>query len=781
MPLLRAIRSLARTPGNTIACVITLSLGVAASTVIFTLIHSLLLRPLPYPQPDRLAALTPASSWGDILTIEAHSTTVKAAGVYLKRTFGFTDASHAPVEVVLSGMVSHGFFDALELTPTRGARFTRELEIPGANHAMWLTHEFWTSRYQARPDIVGTFVALNDSAYRIAGVLPSGFRFPIDGENPDIYIPLDRADYCCDRDARSLSSVVRLADGVTPSAARLEVSAITANRYGLTGLQNALLGPRKQLLLLLASAAALLMLVATVNAASLLLARAARTLRDAAIKTSLGADLRHLLQEQAAQGLVIGGAAAAAGVALAVAALHTAGTLSPVLHDALQGYSQIADIRMDAQVAASAALLAAAAAIASALAPVTLLRGAVLEQLLREAGNSRTAVRGRNVLIVAQIALCTVLLSAGAGIFDHLHSVLHADKGFRTDQIVIAGIGIPEARYDTDPKMIDFHARVIEKLRAIPGVIDAGGGAGLPIAGGYSHFQFAGQQLAKKDRPRVMRGIASPDLLRILNIPVLHGRGFNAQDNYGHPYVVLVNQIFVARYGGGPGTRLSVGFWNGHMTPWPEVQIVGIVADARNGGIDKAPEPAIYFSSLQIPLEGFLYFVRTTRPAAALTPEFRQAIWSVDPNLQSVTPQPLAPYVEEALESRRLALWLIGSFGVLALVLAAAGLGAGISAWVTESFHELGIRVALGDTAAGVVQRVIGRGLRLTALGLTVGIPAGLAAVRLVSNQVADVGAGRATPLLAVMTLILLTALATSALPALRAARLNPAEVLRRS
>src|SRR5579859_5082745 len=206
--LQRVVRSLLRTPGSTLACIATLTLGIAVSTAMFTLLEALLLRPLPYSHPDRLGATAARVSWGDILDIEHHARTVDSAGVYLKRTWGFTDASHAPVDVVLSGMVTHGFFDALRIMPDRGAAFTVDMEQPGANHVLWLTHDFWRRRYNR--DVVGATVELNAVKYRVVGVLPAWFRFAMDGENPDVYIPLDRADYCCNREVRTLAGIVRL-------------------------------------------------------------------------------------------------------------------------------------------------------------------------------------------------------------------------------------------------------------------------------------------------------------------------------------------------------------------------------------------------------------------------------------------------------------------------------------------------------------------------------------------------------------------------------------------
>jgi predicted permease len=516
-----ALRSLMRTAGSTTACIVTLSLGIGAATAMFALVDSLLLRPLPYPEPEQFAAIEPAVSWGDALDIERYAHTVQDVAVYRKRTFGFTDASQKPVEVVLAGMVTHRFFDILGVY---GTGFTREQEIPGANHTIWLTDEFRQRRYGNTPPATGTTVRLNEADYRVAGVLPAGFRFPMDGENPDVYIPLDAADYCCRPETRTLGGIVRLGDHASRGAAAAELSAISSWSYRLVRLQSGLLGDRERALILPGLAAVILLLVAATNAASILLARAMRNSREAAIKASLGADRKHLIIEHAAQGVVIAVAAAVTGLAMATAVIRAA-RFAPVMAKALEPYAKTAPLEMDGRIVASAVLTALVSSVGAAVVPVFL------------AGHSRPgrAARVRNLLVIFQIAFGSILLCTGTLIFDHLQKVLNADKGFRTDQIVIAGIGIPEKRYDTDAKMIGFHERVTARLAGLPGVIAAGAGAGLPL-GMRTQFEPEGQNTAEKDRPSAMVGAASPDLLGLLGITVLQGRGFTTEDRYGHPW-----------------------------------------------------------------------------------------------------------------------------------------------------------------------------------------------------------------------------------------------------
>ncbi len=778
--MIAALRSLLRTPAAAFACLFTLSLGVAVSTAMYTLLDALLLRPLPYPNAERLVELEPGVSWGDTIDIEGHARTTSAIGAFGKRTWGFTDSSSAPVEVVISGMVTHGFFRALGVAPRLGAGFRASDEMAGSNRVALLSDAFWRKRFAGRPDAVGQTFSLNDVAYRVAGVLPLGFRFPMDGETPDLYIPLDRGDYCCDRSVRTLGGVARLGPGVSRATARAEWEALCGTRFELVSLQRGFLGDSARPLLLLSLAAGLGLVLAAVNAAGILLAAAARRLRESAIRLSLGASRPRLAAEYAARGLWLGLAAGLAGLSLAALALSLARHI-PALADPLGAYRGISPLGIGPPMAAFASVTALAAAVSASLAPLWLLREAATESLLRRgAASSPAAVRGRAVLLTAQVALAATLLSAGVMVFVELRGILRAGPGFRTGQIVVAGIGLPEARYDTDTSMIDFHRRAIARLAAIPGVTEAAGGAGIPF-GRRARFERTNENLPLAQRPRAVVGVASPALLGLLGIAVVRGRGFTSLDRLGQPYVALVNRKFVERYGSGVGARLRVGFWNGHMRPWPEVTVAGEVADARNLGIDRAPEPAIYLSSLQVPMEGFLYFVRTPLGASSLASQFRQAVWSEDPRLERVTPRPLAPDVERGLESRRAVLWLLAGFSTLALAVASAGLAAGVGAWVTESQTALGIRMALGETPAGILGLVLAAAWRIAGVGWLLSLPATFWLSALLRAW--QPGFERFPwPACLASSGSILASVTLAALPAAwRAARLDPADLVRRA
>lgn len=786
--LQRTFIRLMRTPGTTLAAVATLAGGIAAAAAMFSLIYPLLIRPLGYPEAASLFALQSKRkgaeaggvSWQDVRDLRAGSRSIVAAAAYTKRTWGYQDSPSQPVEVVLSGMVTPEFFSTLgvELRPPAPHPSERDGGI-------WLTDSFWARRYHRDPRVLGSAVDLNAASHRIAGVLPAGFRFPIDGENPDIYVLLSFHDYCCQRGARGLGSIARLRRGATPETAQEELDALSihlagANRdsndgfsFLLADLQAVLAGGRRRPLLLLGLASALLLLVAAANSAGILLAQAARRYREALTKISLGARASDLLRESLSEGLILGLLTSAAGLALTMAILGAAKQI-PSVNAVLEGYAEIADIHPGFAAAAFALAASLGCALATRLAPLAFFRPGVLRRGLGAAATASApvgAVRARHALIAGEVMLTTLLLAAGAAIFQNLHDALTEDKGFCTDQIVMAGIGIPEARYDTDEKMIAFHQRVLANLRNIPGVELAAGGFGLPLSRHRSRFLLGDASIAPLERPSASLGVASPGLFRLLGIPVVEGRAFEERDDARHPLVAVVNRAFARRYletGEGLGTRMKVEFWNGRMKPWSEFQIIGIVADARNRSLDSAPEPAIYLSSGQVPLEGFQYFVRTPLPSASLAEGFRAAVWRVDPVLERVHPRPLAPYVEAGLERRKLAVWLIGLFGSVALLAAAAGLGAAMSALVSASKKEIAIRAALGETPGRAVARVLIRAGWLAVAGAGAGVTAAML-----------------TPLASVLpaccagALVLFVALLASATPARRAASMDAMESLR--
>jgi putative ABC transport system permease protein len=781
-----AVRECFRHPLRIVPAVLTLAAGIAASSAVFTLADAVLFRPLPFSEPAQLAALSgvkhgkepTAVSWQDVRDLNAHAASAVVAAAYLPRTWGFSDDTGQPLEVVLSVMVTERFYDVLRV-PARWEK-----------GAVWLAHPFWKARFQADPSIVGGTVALNDERYRVAGILPEWFRMPLAQGEPSVIIPLAEGDYCCQRDGRTLEGIVRFAapggtrqwDTVSRQFASAFPESNREFQFTTEALQTHWAGDRRKVLMLLMAAVGLLMLVAAANAAGLLLARAAANARNAAIRMGLGETFASLAADRICQGVWIGFAAGCLGFLGATWILAVA-RHAPSISEAIENYNAVPDWRA-AMFSIATGLVTG---VVSSLVPLAALRPMHLESLLRAGGQSaspsKAMARTRFALLAAQFAFTVVLLACGATLLIDLRTLISADGGFRTDRVVIAGIGIPETRYNTDEKLIAFHRDVIANLRRIPGVLEAGGGAAMPVGAMRSRVSIGGQpQRPVNERPRVAVAVASPEMFSILQIPILRGRGFDAGDRYGAPLKALVNEMFVAHFlaGRNPiGQTIQLGFYNGGMKAWMNYEIDGVTGNTLNRGIDRPGEPQVFLSSAQIPLEGFLYFARTERDAASLTGEFREAVWQVDRNIQAISPRPLAQYLERRLDQRKTVLYLLGAFAAFALAFAALGLAAGMAAATVESRKEFAIRAALGERPAELMMRVLRRGLQIAACGFIAGVAGAFGASRWISAILTDARPVEWLALIPVAVALTAAVLIACLGPALQAGRADPAHVLR--
>lgn len=796
-----ALRNLIRMRFTAVAVLLTLAGGIAANLVVFTLVNAALLRPLPFAEPQQLVALDDQQdgkslgvSWGEIQQWERTPGLFTSAAAFSKRTWALTDHSGSEMDVVLSGMVTPGFFRVLQTVPQAGTTFPVQESAGSDEHVAMLSYDLWQRRYSGDPGVLNRTLALNDVPYKIIGILPKSFGFAIDGELPDIYIPLDRHDYCCQPSQRGREGIARLAPGISVASANqhLQVLAqITAHAEGLQRfsyrsfpLQAFLARDQKKTLLLLWLSVFALSCVAALNAGALLVARTLRNLRQYALKISLGATLSHLLREQIALAVVISSVAGGAALGLARLVMDAL-RLSPLFEPTLESLKPY-DALWDWRIFSFCAALSLVASVIACVAPLAALRGLAVEQHLRGHSGLSSSRRGRVVrmaLIVAQLGLSVMLFSAVSSFGHSLYALLASNPGFRTKNIVRAGIGVPEARYDTDAKMVGFHEQALASIREIPGVANAGFGAGVPVHPLKTGFLMDGTALPTSQRPRVALAIVSPEIFPILNLPILRGRDFRSSDRLNAPYVAIVNQAFARRYlnAADPFSRgMQVQFYNGvSMKPWSHYSIIGIVADSRSRSIDREPEPEMYLSSQQIPLEGGEYFLDTTRAASTLTGELPAAIWRVDPQIQRVELVPLQSFLESNFSDKRATLYLSLSFAFMALCLAAVGLGSGISAGVSEATKEIGIRSALGESRWSVAARILRGSLVRTFLGTACGIAGSVWLSRIVAVSIDPQLRFDFRGLPPVVAIMLLIAALVTIFPVRRALRISPAEALR--
>lgn len=800
--LRRAIRQRLRDWPASLSFVAVIGAAIAVAGAWVAIARPLLPSALPFPGATRLLAIeswkqgqTGGVTWNDIEDLRTES--VEFAAVWLPRTWGLQTIVHGPVEVVLSQQVTGEFFRTLGVEPSMGVPMSGRHEQPGEQNWVWFSHESWQRLLGGVAELADRTIWLNAASYRVAGVLPRGFDCPHDGMSPDIYIPLNRADYWGARGAGALRGMVRMKPGTTAARLQSELDArsrslaerFPATNRGLlfraTGLSASFLGDRLRLLRWLLAAVSILLVVAVSNAGGIWLAQWLKQQRSASIRLCLGASRRALFAEQAAQALVLGAAAAGTGLVGAeflLQLLHRSSLLGPEL-GRFEVWRKAA---LDPVTLSGMTALSLAASLVSVALPLLAVRGASL--LSRTAAHSRTATsrssrRVRTLLAVAQLTLTGILVYTGTVVWRNVQTFLRADRGFRTEQVLISGIGIPEARYDTDEKMIRFHQKAIQELSRIPGVLEAAGGVSLPVGSSRTRFLLDGESLSRAEQRTAAVGHASPGLLRLLGIPLRRGRLFTSSDRWDTARVALVNQAFADRYLSGEkdplGHRLRVSFYNGNsMKPYAEHRIVGIIGDSLNRDLALQAEPQIILAADQVALEGFTYFLRSPLPADTLRGQVQRAIWNVDPEIQRVGLRPLSAQVEQALVSRRTVAWLAGLFGAVSMLIVAFGLAASLSATFLESTRDLGIRAALGASPLRLMVESVKWGAVAVTASLTLTLPVSIAVSRLLVLDRKPQGWDPVSWLWAGAALGLI-AMAAALRPARKAAALDPLVTLR--
>jgi putative ABC transport system permease protein len=679
--------------------------------------------------------------------------------------------------------------------PALGRAFTEEEEASEA-HLLVLTERLWRQAFAADGAVIGRKVFLNEEPFTVIGVMPAGFEYVIGSVLPDAFFPLSRRDYCCGR-LGSQEAVARLAPGAGLQAARGELEAAAAalardypatnagRSAGLRPLAEVVAGPRQEPLLLVSATALALLLIACANVAGLMLARGLGRAREMAIRASLGAGpagwTAPFLTEAAALGIVggIGGLAAARAVLRMVPAF-------------VPGAALAGPLRLDGAAFAFALALAAGVALVLGTAPAWLLRRADFAALLKSGrGSAGGATPGpsrlRNALVVAQVALSVMLLLGAGVLLRSLLRLAEVSPGFETAHAMRFGIGLPEKRYDTEQKLIDFHHKLIEKLAALPGVRSVGAASRLPLRGGSvgtgGSFQIAGANIPISQRPRAWVNTASPGYFEAMGIPLIEGRTFSWRDDQpGRQLVAVVNQTFARTYLKGRqrlGTLLDFRWTSELNPPGATREIVGVVGDTRQANLDREPTPEIFLSWSQIGADGGVYVIRAAGGETGLPRAIAESVAQVDPHLERLSVTPLDLVVERNLQNRRATIRLVGGFGALALLLAAVGVYGMVAFRAAERQHEMAIRMALGATAGEVRNLVLGHGLRLAAVGAAVGLAAFDPASRLLASQVYGVSATDPVSMAVAAALAVAAAGAASIGPSIRAARRAPMDLLR--
>jgi putative ABC transport system permease protein len=814
------VRLLWRSPGSTLVILAVLALGIGANTAVVSVIHTVLLHPLAVPEPDRVVSVWETRPADQTLknAVGGHefpewkrrsrSFEHLAAVTFADSSFNLTGAGE-PLSL-FGARVTSDFFAVFGVLPALGRGFTAEEDVPGHGSVVVLGHDLWQTRFGGDVGVLGRAIALNDQSYTVVGVMPAGFRYPVLAAReggPQLWTPIAEPFHLY-RGRHFLFALGRLKPEVGLGQAQAEMDVLgpqvekdfpdasKGHRIRVVPMLEELVGDVRPALIALMAAVAFVLLIACANVASLLLARSAARRKEMAVRTALGAGRARLVRQLLTESLLLAGLGGALGILLARTAIRVLPRLSPV------AIPRLDELRLDPLVLGVTAAVSILTGILFGLAPA--FEATRLDPVAWLKDAARTTVglerqRLRRGLVVAEVAL-TVLLLAGAGLllrtFDQLRRV---PLGFQPEQLLVFDLQLPKDAYPEPWQSTQFYDRLFEKIRAVPGVEAVAGALDVPLGIGRSTMPLAleGQPAPTPgDEPQSGYHVVSADYFRAMSIPLRRGRDFTAADARralplvrwwpGQPVpphflepqalpVAIVNETMARRFWPGEdpiGKRLRL-LWS----PW--ITVAGVVGDVRYAGLAARPQPEFYLLDLQEPQAQMSVTVRARGGVEGLGPALRAAVWSLDPGLPVSNLRPMEAVVSDALGTSRFVSFLVGLFACAALLLTALGLYGLVAYAVSQRTHEIGIRLALGGKPGQVMREVAREGLRLTTLGLTLGIAGALALTGLLARLLYQVEPRDPVTFLGVILLLGATALVACYLPARRALRVDPMECLR--
>ena len=795
-----AFRGLRRAPGFAAAALLTLALGIGSATAIFSVAYGVLLRPLPFSDPDRLTEVSinlagtgdeyGSLSWPEYVDLPrwTRSFTAVAAWTLRDRTVG----GDGHPERITAASTSASLWDVLRVRAAMGRTYTAEEDVAGAPLVVVLSDALWRRRFGADPSVVGRPIQVDGLPRTVVGVLPPEVR--LGGAEAFTPMGIDPA-RPPGRGRHFLRVLGRLRPDVSWAQAREDLAAFATRSLrenptnyigpGFTAtarpLREAWYGAARPTMIALLATVGLLLLLAAVNVANLLLVRAEARQREMGVRAALGAGRGRLVRQLLTESLILSLLGALVGVPLAALCVRSLLAINPGV------MPPGAEVAIDAGVVVAVVAVVAIAALVAGVAPALRAGSADVRTAITAggAGGGRSGGRLRSVLVATEVALAAAML-VGAGLVGRsFQKLLAVDPGFAAEGALVMDVSLPNARYDTSTKVIAFHDQAIERLRALPGVRAAAATASLPLSGGTSQWsvEVEGRPNSKKDleTPFIVNG--TRDVFRALGIAIVQGRAFSPEDQEGSAPVTVVSQALARKFWPGQdplGRRFRL---TGPDMPW--ITVVGVARDVRPEALSEPPKPTYYLLIPQFARmagdadQGVTFVLRTAGDPTALTGAARAAIAELDPELALNKVQTLESVVASSVARPRFAASVLGAFGLSALVLAVVGVYGVLSYAMTRRRHELAVRMALGARPGHVSRLVVGSGMRLAAAGVAVGLVAAIAGSRVLTALLYEVSPTDPATLVAVGVTLLGAAAAASWLPAWRATTVNPAEVLR--
>ena len=801
-----AVRSLAKQPGFTAIVLLTLGIGIGASTAIFSVVNSVVLRNLPYRQPDRIVAIQELSEKGtrvqvtsaNFLDWRAQNTVFEQLAAIREDTANLTLSDSA--ERIDIAQTSANFFDVFGVAATHGRLFIAADEQAGHEPIVVLGYALWQSKFGGDPGVVGKPIRLDGRNYTVVGVAPRGFQYPSETEAwlpPLKLVPelFPDQDVTQTRGMGYLSAVALLKPGVSLPQAAAEMETITArlrqqfpeannNRFNkVVSLHRHLIGETDTMLWLLLGAVTFVLLIACANVANLLLANAAGRQKEIAIRTALGASRFRVVRQLFTESALLALCGGAVGLLLSVWGVPLITRLLP------REFPRLNEIQMDWRVLGFTLAASVLTGLLFGLAPAFHVTKFGVQDAMKEsshgAGGSIHRSRLRHALIVAEVALSVVLLAGAGLLFRSFMQLQSVNAGFTPEQVLTARLSPSGEKFrtDTDTDYINYYNKVLVRLATVPGVREAGAINTLPLKKGPTfRFRIEGRAPLPIDKwpPANYRSV-SPNYFHVMNIPLLQGRPFMDSDNEQARTVLLVNQSLVQQNFGGEnvvGKRINFGRTDSNQQPvW--LEIVGVVADVKNLELKEQPEPEVYFSSLQSPFEAMSIVIRSTVEPNSLAAAVRSAVNEVDKTVPVADIETMDRIVTESVMQPRFNMVLLGLFSAIALLLSAAGIYGVTSYTVTQRTHELGIRLALGAQLSDVLRLILKQGLIVIFIGVAIGLGAAFVLTRLLKTLVFGVSTTDPLTFVGITLLLSLIALIACYVPARRATKVNPLVALR--
>lgn len=803
-----AYRMLRTKLGFTALAVLTLALGIGASTAIFSVVDAVLLRPLPYGAPDRLVVV---KEWipkaipdpipvcaPDVVQFQRENRTFESLAAF--RGSQFDLAGGVEPQRVNVERVNANLFSLLRVEPRLGRTFTADEDQPGHLLAI-LSNGLWQRQFGEDPNIIGHTVSLNRQPYTVIGVMPRTFVFPLSGmdqgDASDVFVPMAFApeELADAGDNFNYSVVGRLKSGVTLTQANADLGVI-AHRILETypvdfraninlsaialPLAYQVVGRARTLLLPLSGAVAFVLLISCINVTNLLLARAADRQKEIAVRIALGSSRARLLRQLVAESMLLTLAGAALGLFFAKSMTGALLALMP------SEIPRIHPVELNLSVLGFAVGLAVLTGLFFGIVPA--LAGAWradLSSTLKEGGRSaspgREHSRMRSALVVVEVALAMVLLVGAGLLLRSFQRVLETDPGFHPEHVLTASLNLPWSHYTDEAQIRNFYLRLMERLRQLPGVQSAGGSTDLPLQAGWNHiFTPEGYQPPPGANLNFSNhSVILGQYLQTMGVPLLRGRYFTEQDNEGSPHVLIVSQSLAREYwphGDAIGRRLK---WGPPESKDRWLTIVGVVGDVKQGPLEMETTPHTYESFLQNTGSSLNVAIRATGEPAGLGSALRATVWTIDPQLAVAQLQTMDEVIRQSTTLRRFNLFLLAGFACLALILSAIGIYGVIAYSVVRRVHEIGIRMALGAQSADVMRLVLGQGLLLLGIGVGAGIVVALALTRLLASFLYGVRPSDPATFACVVVILAVVAALACYIPAHRATKVDAMTALR--